>query len=184
MEYIKLCDDKKEQVQQMAKKVLFLAIKVPSVVAIGPLMEIPAMAHLKAKDGQAKELVDLFVQSSIKDFCGKLDTVSNLKEQGVEISRDEALLKKQYILICSIDKKKAHTYEELAQILNIKPDDVEEWTFEAISNGLLDAKVDQLARQVVICSHQFQHVGKNEWEAIQKQVGAWRGRFEMIQKML
>ena len=52
VEYIKLCNDSKttDAVKKMAKKIIFLAIKVPSVVAIETLMEIPAMEHMHSQD--------------------------------------------------------------------------------------------------------------------------------------
>ena len=52
VEYIKLCDDTKSEdtVKKIAKKILFLAIKVPSVVAIETLMEIPAMDQMHNQD--------------------------------------------------------------------------------------------------------------------------------------
>ena len=131
-----------------------------------------------------KKLVELFLNISIADFCGKLDQVTNLKEQGIEISKEEALLKKQYMVICVIDKKRSHTYAELAKLLNIKEEEVEDWTFDAISNELIDAKVDQISREVIICSHQFRHVGDQEWKVIHAQIKTWRDRFEHIQKML
>ena len=49
------------------------------------------------------------------------------------------------MIICDIEKKKSHSYGELAKLLNIKDGDVEDWTFDAISNELIDAKVDQLS---------------------------------------
>ncbi len=82
--------------------------------------------------------------------------------------------------VCSLDKKKAHSYQDLAKVLNIKEDDVEEWTCDAITNGLIEAKVDQIAREIVILSHQFQSVGEKEWNQIQDQLRTWKSRFETI----
>jgi hypothetical protein len=35
-----------------------------------------------------------------------------------------------------------HKYSDLADILNIQKDDVEQWAIEAIAAGIIDAKID------------------------------------------
>jgi len=42
------------------------------------------------------------------------------------------------------------SFKELAKLLDIKEDDIEEWVIEAMSNDIIDAKIDQVAEQVII----------------------------------
>ena len=39
-------------------------------------------------------------------------------------------------------EKSKYTYDELARLLNWKKDDLEEWAIEAISNQIIDARID------------------------------------------
>ncbi len=71
-----------------------MAVKVPAVVAIEPLMKIPAMAHLQSTDETSKKLIDMFMNSSISDFSKKLDIIAKMKKEEVEITKEQALLKK------------------------------------------------------------------------------------------
>lgn len=67
---------------------------------------------------------------------------------------EEAVLKKQYIQICSIedvpDQEKEQTFAEIAKLLDIDEDEIEEWIIQAMSHGIIDAKMDQLNEKVII----------------------------------
>ena len=75
----------------------------------------------------------------MKKFSAEID-----KYKGVyKCSKEDCILKKQNIQLCSSDQsKQVYTYVELAELLNIKKDDVEEWIFESITNELIDARID------------------------------------------
>jgi hypothetical protein len=47
--------------------------------------------------------------------------------------------------------------------LSINIDEVEEWFIEAISNGILDCKIDQLEEVVLINTTYLKTVDKEEW---------------------
>lgn len=42
------------------------------------------------------------------------------------------------------------SFKDLAKLLDIKEDDIEEWVIEAMSNDIIDAKIDQVSEQVII----------------------------------
>lgn len=45
--------------------------------------------------------------------------------------------------MCSLQKDKTNfSYEELSKLLNIEADEVELWAIEAITNKIIDAKID------------------------------------------
>lgn len=56
---------------------------------------------------------------------------------------DEIVKKKQYVQVCSLELEESnHSYDEIAQMLNLQRDDVEVWAIEAIAAGIIDAKID------------------------------------------
>ena len=73
-----------------------------------------------------------------------------------------------------------HKYEDLANILNIKKEDVEQWAIEAIAGDIIDAKIDQVKEEIVIKSH----IMNQEWKAIKERLGEWKQRFALMQSML
>jgi translation initiation factor 3 subunit M len=73
-----------------------------------------------------------------------------------------------------------HKYTDLAEILNIQKDDVEQWAIEAIAAGIIDAKIDQVKEEIVIKSH----IMNQEWKAIKERLHEWSSRFSVMQSML
>lgn len=65
-----------------------------------------------------------------------------MKKEG--ISKEQALQKKSYLQICSLATldNSNFDYKQLAQLLALKEDDVEEWAIEAIANKIIDARID------------------------------------------
>lgn len=64
-----------------------------------------------------------------------------MQEEG--LTEEEVILKKTYVLICSQSTDKTNfKYSDLATLLNIDQNDIEEWAIEAISRKIIDAKID------------------------------------------
>ena len=80
------------------------------------------------------------------------------------LTKEEVLKKKQYVQICSLTLENSnHKYSDLAALLNISKDEVEGWAIEAIANGIIDAKIDQLKEEIVIKSHSLRELSNTEW---------------------
>ena len=58
--------------------------------------------------------------------------------------------KKQFLTICNqdLEAKRTFTFKELADMLNLKVDEVEEWTINAVANDIIDAQIDQIQEQI------------------------------------
>jgi len=83
------------------------------------------------------------------------------------------------LLICQLSTEKTTNfkYAEVAALLHIEQDDVEEWAIEAIVNRIIDGKIDQINEELIINSHMLSKVGKEEWKTIGVKVGSWKQRF-------
>jgi len=82
-----------------------------------------------------------------------------------KLETKNVILKKSYLQICQLSTETMTNfkYEDLANLLNIDKDDVEEWAIEAIQAKIIDAKIDQLNEEIVIKSHMMRKIGAEEW---------------------
>jgi len=89
------------------------------------------------------------------------------------------ILKKSYLQICQLSTEQTTNfkYKEVASLLNMSEDDVEELAIEAIANRIIDAKIDQINEELIINSHMLCKVGKEEWKTIGVKVSSWKQRF-------
>ena len=87
---------------------------------------------------------------------------------------DLAVQKKQYIQICSLEQKDSSgillKFKEIAKLLDIKEDDVEEWAIEAINNDIIDARIDQINSEIVIKTHKMAQLDNKQWLNIKSKV--------------
>lgn len=69
-------------------------------------------------------------------------------------------------------------------MLDIDEDDIEEWIIEAMSHGIVDAKIDQLNEKVIIKTTTVRQINKAEWLKIQEKIRIWKQRFQTIENVL
>ena len=82
----------------------------------------------------------MFLKADVASFKKSIAKAKKLMDSH-GISAEEATLKKQYIDVCSI-KGEVMKNKDLAKLLDIKEDDIEEWVIEAMANDVIDAKID------------------------------------------
>lgn len=75
-------------------------------------------------------------------------------------------------------------FGELAALINIKEDDVEEWAIEAINNDIIDARIDQINETVVIKTSRLRQLNGDEWGKVKAKISSWKGRFAAIENVL
>lgn len=96
--------------------------------------------------------------------------------------------KKQFIQICSLDQDSSTgrllKFTELADLLDIKADDVEEWAINAINNDIIDARIDQMNEEIVIKTSRLRVLNDAEWLKVKNKIATWKQRFSAIENVL
>lgn len=57
-------------------------------------------------------------------------------------------------------------YSEIASTLSVEEDDVEKWVIAAVASGLMEAKMDQLSKVVIVERCAVRQFGTKEWSAL------------------
>ena len=124
--------------------------------------------------------MSLFTSTDSKQFETKVKSFQKLMTEE-KLEMEDVIRKKQYVQICSLKLENSnHKYEELAAILNISKDDVEQWAIEAIAGDIIDAKIDQINEEIIIKSH----IMNQEWKAIKDRLHDWSDKFAQMQTIL
>lgn len=124
--------------------------------------------------------MSLFTSTDSKQFETKVKNFQKLMSEE-KLEMEDVIRKKQYVQICSLKLENSnHKYDELAAILNISKDDVEQWAIEAIAADIIDAKIDQINEEIIIKSH----IMNQEWKAIKDRLHDWSDKFVQMQTIL
>lgn len=84
----------------------------------------------------------------------------------------------------SIGSEREKTFSEVAKLLDISEEDIEEWIILAMSHGIIDAKIDQLEEKVIIKTTTVRQIKKDEWIKIQEKIRFWKQRFLQLENVL
>lgn len=183
MEAIKLVDagSKNKQPDQNRKqhteRLIVNAIKSPQTINFEEILLLDAVQQLSKQAKQLFQIVDLYLKKDIVQFKSQISKMKKVLDEK-KISMEEAVLKKQYIQICSIGEdagqESEQTFTEIAKLLDIDEDDIEEWIIQAMSHGIIDAKMDQLNDKVVIKTTMVRNVDNEEWLKIREKIKVWK----------
>jgi len=65
-------------------------------------------------------------------------------------------------------------YSAIASTLSINEDEVEQWVIKAVSSGLMEAKMDQLRKVVLVERCAVRQFGMKEWSALKVRLDTWK----------
>jgi translation initiation factor 3 subunit M len=71
-------------------------------------------------------------------------------------------------------------YGAIATTLNVSEDEVERWVIRAVSSGLIDAKMDQLRRVVIVERCAVRQFGIKEWTAMKVRLDKWKSNVKEV----
>jgi translation initiation factor 3 subunit M len=177
--------DDLSEVKEFAAKGVVGAIKsaVSSFTTSESLIEFAAVKQLEG-DGTYKrtyELLKVFSTGNVEEYTAfHKKNSAFMQEQGIE--HETAMENMRLLSICSLASSHEEIpYAEIAKVLKISEDEVEDWVVKAISAKLMDAKMDQLGQVVIInrCSQRI--FGQGEWKQLGEKLTAWK---ENVRTML
>jgi translation initiation factor 3 subunit M len=177
--------------KKLAAKCMVGAVKSPIVCFMErhDILGLRGVAALKgdSEHGKLYDLLSIFSTGKLKEY---MDFYSNMngaallsKYEGLD---HNAIIDNMRLLsMCSLATE--HTeipYESVASDLDIPLSDVETWVVRTISTKLIDAKMDQLTRRVMIsrCTHRI--FGPAQWKELQGKLEAWKTNLRGILETL
>lgn len=108
-----------------------------------------------------------------RDFTAMPDKVSVFPTFGI----DEERCMENMSLLSLVSLAGEHEeipYGAIAATLNVREDEVERWVIRAVSSGLMDAKMDQLRRVVLVERCAVRQFGTKEWTAMKVRLDKWK----------
>lgn len=109
-----------------------------------------------------------------RDFTAMPDKVSVFQSCGlseVESMKNMCLLS----LVSLAGEHEEIPYSAIASTLNVKEEEVEQWVIRAVSSGLMEAKMDQLRKVVLVERCAVRQFGMKEWTSLKVRLDKWKG---------
>ncbi|KAH9096835.1 hypothetical protein LEN26_017297 [Aphanomyces euteiches] len=153
--------------KDVAVRAAVLVVKSPiqSFVANVDLIHLPAV---KALEGSNKiyDLLDIFSSKTLADYL-KFEASSGaiLKEHGIDAAAAAANIR--LLTLCSYPTGHDEIpFDDIVAKLQVAEADIETWVVRAITANLIEAKINQLDRSVVISRSLQRGVGLDNWKEL------------------
>lgn len=167
-----------------AVQLLTDAINIPSAIQFDDILAFDTVKALsKSKNANESGLVKLcevFLSGTVntmRDFQKNNESLFKTHD----ISVEDAMSKIRLLTLATLARNKSEmTLAEVAKGLEEDEQGVEKWVVRAISEGVIDGRIDQLHSKVIIKSAFQRKFEKEEWKFLEDKLGCWIDNLESV----
>jgi hypothetical protein len=138
--------------KQFITDTIILALQHPKIAQFEKLYNTPAVKLQIEENSSEKlfELLHIFTHKELKDY-NEWEQKNKTFLDGSSIDAEVCRNKIMYLSFCSLAMKdNVISYSELCKIVGISKDQIEDWIIDAITNNIIDARIDQEREEIVI----------------------------------
>eukprot|EP00049_Salpingoeca_infusionum_P017641 m.353859 g.353859 ORF g.353859 m.353859 type:complete len:395 (-) comp16845_c0_seq1:257-1441(-) len=170
-----------DTVRANALKYISSAISSTEVHDFFALMQLPTIQLMKGSP--VFKAIELLTLGDIANYEKLMDSeTSILTDLGLErVVFDRKMRVHALALLCA--SAPVVTFDQISSALRVDEAEVEPWVIEVIGLGLVDAKVDQVAKTVTVtqAKHKFD---KDSWEELLYKLDEWHANIEAMSQSL
>jgi len=164
------------EIQKEAQTVIATIVKDPEILRTDLLLESYVVKSLKNINEYVTtyQLLDIFTNHGYQEFKdfqkshGDLLKLLDLKE--------EDLVHKIRLLTLNAmaSSQKTILYSDISKILEITESEVEFFVVEAITSDILDARIDQLNKRIIVRHAESRTFGEAQWVQLDTFLDKWK----------
>ncbi|KAK9116081.1 hypothetical protein Sjap_015028 [Stephania japonica] len=170
------------EAKEEAVRAIVEFVKAPGMFQC-KLLDMPAVGQLE-KDGKyalAYQLLKIFLMQRLDaylDFQAANSTL--LKSYG--LVHEDCITKMRLMSLIDLGSNGSGeiSYALIKDTLRIADEEVELWVVKAISEKLLDCKMDQMNQTVIVSRCTERLFGMEQWQALRSKLAAWRGNVASV----
>ncbi|RCH84856.1 hypothetical protein CU098_004215, partial [Rhizopus stolonifer] len=158
----------------LAKDIVNRAIAMENFFAFEDLLQYTAIQKLKGTPEY--DLLDIFLN-------GTLSTYQEFEKKYTLGNSESNTHKMRLLSLASLGSENLSrelSYAEIASTLQIDVDQVEMWVIDVIRAGLVEAKLDQLNKTVIVHRSIYRVFGKEQWNKLSTALSAWKENLNEI----
>lgn len=126
------------------------------------------------------QLLDIFTYKRLSDFTEFINS-KKAELESVGIDADAAETKMKLLTLLSLENENQRlAIADVAKELNISSEEVEEWVVNAISYGILDARIDELDNAIYVNYSVQREFTMNQWKNLHRRLTNWKDNVDRI----
>ncbi|KAK3819906.1 MAG: hypothetical protein J3Q66DRAFT_335786 [Benniella sp.] len=160
------------------------SIALPEVLNFENLLKVDAIQHLKAE--KVYGVLSVFMSGNVQDYRALVSKDAGLIK-GLGLDEEEALRKIRLLSLASLGSEnlaRELSYQEIAKALEVDEAEVELWVIDVIRAGLVEAKLNQVSRIVIISRSIYRTFGTPQWQQLSQRLSGWKQSLAEILQVL
>eukprot|EP00578_Thalassiosira_sp_NH16_P031192 CAMPEP_0181080380 /NCGR_PEP_ID=MMETSP1071-20121207/2536_1 /TAXON_ID=35127 /ORGANISM="Thalassiosira sp., Strain NH16" /LENGTH=441 /DNA_ID=CAMNT_0023161853 /DNA_START=167 /DNA_END=1492 /DNA_ORIENTATION=- len=146
------------------------------------ILSLPAVSALQTTQPALYDLLKIFMVGKLqdyRDFTAMPDKMTVFTTHGLN---EEECMKNMCLLslVSLAGEHEEIPYSAIASTLNVDENEVERWVIGAVSSGLMEAKMDQLRRVVLVERCAVRQFGMKEWTALKVRLDKWKSNVKGV----
>eukprot|EP00434_Breviolum_minutum_P035373 symbB.v1.2.031310.t1/scaffold3621.1/size53154/5 len=182
---------KKPEVVSQTIQLIKDAIMLPVVIQFDDILLLDSVKALKStKEEALVVLCEVFLSGTVDDLKEFRKTPEFQKKNGKVFDEhglnfQDAMSKIRLLTLASMARGQSELpLDEIAKQIQESPSSVEPWVVRAISEGVIDGRIDQLNRKVLVKSAFLRKFEKEEWNFLDSKLSQWIDNLEEVIKFL
>lgn len=160
----------------MAKDVVLRAVTMENYFAFEDLLQYSTIQKLKGTEEY--DLLDVFLNGTLTTYQTFAQSHASLIKDADSNTHKMRLL--SLASLGSENLSRELTYSEIASNLQIPEEEVEMWVIDVIRAGLVEAKLDQLNKTVMVHRSIYRVFGQEQWKKLSISLSAWKENLNEI----
>lgn len=151
------------------------AVTLPQVLQMDDLLPLAVVQELgKSKEKKPLlELMEIFMDKGMEELLAFHKKNPKLFDEH-KISLEDATSKMRLLTLATLAQGNQElSLADVAVALKENEDTAEKWVVRAISEGVIDGRIDQTRKQVLVKSSLPRKFGKKEWQFLGAKLDSW-----------
>jgi len=191
VKYFSAYDDKEavsDDVKKEAHKIIVAVFKNPELMRTDNLLESYVVQSLESDKSFSKtfQLLEIFTCKGFKDYTEFRKEKSNQSfMEDCGLKHDDLVTKIRLLTLTSLAaSRQVILYSEVAKLLAMDESEVEFIVVEAITSEILDARLDQLNRRIVVRQAESRAFDKEAWQRLDTKLQKWKDNMTNLLKVV
>jgi len=162
------------------------AIMLPMVMQVDDVLALDAVKTLrKSKHKELVGLLDIFLSGTFDDLRRFEDKNGKIFKEHSDLKIEDVTSKVRLLTLATLAQGKSEVpLSDVAKALQEDDDKVEKWVVKAISEDVIDGRIDQLNNRVLVKSNFQRKFGKDEWQFLDTKLSTWIENLESLIKLV
>jgi len=158
----------------LARQAAIEAIRLPQVVQLDNLLGLAAIQQLEQTQPLLLELLKIFAEGSPAAYTQFHDSHPGFLES-LGLTHQDCQQKQRVLALTALAFGRDEVaYGEVAKELGVDEGEVETWIIDVVAMGIVDARLDQSRRVVLVNRVTLRSLTTEHWEQMSSRLALWR----------